>query len=268
MQNLLSIGEFSRTCRLSVKTLRRYADQGLLVPAWVDPATGYRYYRAIQALEAERIRLLRELDLPLADVRQVLQSQDPERVSQILAAHQERLRLRIEAQQAALARLEELRHAALPAYPVRLHTAPPTPCLTVRLRTDFDGFVRQIGPTLGHIANVIHRQGAQPDGAPFARYHQDEFDPDDIDAEIGIPLSTPLQSAGDVQSCTLPTGPLASTLHAGPHEQVGGAYAALLSWMAEHGRRRAGPPMESYLVAPKHGVRPADYRTEVSWPVT
>jgi DNA-binding transcriptional MerR regulator len=44
MENLMSIGEFASASRLSQKALRLYGENGLLPPAWVDPASGYRYY--------------------------------------------------------------------------------------------------------------------------------------------------------------------------------------------------------------------------------
>ncbi|WP_345407311.1 MerR family DNA-binding transcriptional regulator [Nonomuraea salmonea] len=67
-EELLPIGRFARLARLSVKQLRRYDELGLLRPAHVDEATGYRYYRAAQARQALSIGLLRSLDVPLAVV--------------------------------------------------------------------------------------------------------------------------------------------------------------------------------------------------------
>jgi effector-binding domain-containing protein len=64
----LSIGEFARVTHLSVRTLRRYHDAGLLEPARVDAATGYRYYSARQIPTAQVIHRLREPDMPLTDV--------------------------------------------------------------------------------------------------------------------------------------------------------------------------------------------------------
>ena len=74
---VLAIGEFSRLTHLSIRTLRRYHDTGLLEPATVDPASGYRYYTADQIATAQVIHRLRELDLPLTDVQRVLRSPDP-----------------------------------------------------------------------------------------------------------------------------------------------------------------------------------------------
>jgi DNA-binding transcriptional MerR regulator len=43
MRTGLTIGEFATLSHLSVRTLRRYHEAGLLEPAAVDPSTGYRY---------------------------------------------------------------------------------------------------------------------------------------------------------------------------------------------------------------------------------
>src|SRR4051794_29271509 len=65
------IGEFSRIVALSVRVLRHYDEIGLLVPARVDPATGYRYYSAAQLADAHRIIALKELGLSLEQVRRL-----------------------------------------------------------------------------------------------------------------------------------------------------------------------------------------------------
>lgn len=64
----LLAGEFGAAARLSPKALRLYAEQGLLPPAWVDPATGYRYYSPDQLPRARLVARLRRLGLPLARI--------------------------------------------------------------------------------------------------------------------------------------------------------------------------------------------------------
>ncbi|MDN5748172.1 MAG: MerR family DNA-binding transcriptional regulator [Pseudonocardia sp.] len=61
----MPIGAFARLARLTVKAVRHYDAQGLLVPAHVDARSGYRYYRAEQVPTATTIALLRGLDVPL-----------------------------------------------------------------------------------------------------------------------------------------------------------------------------------------------------------
>jgi len=68
---VLTIGEFARASRLSAKALRLYDELGLLPPARVDPASGYRFYRADQLERARLVAWLRRLGMPLARIRVV-----------------------------------------------------------------------------------------------------------------------------------------------------------------------------------------------------
>ena len=68
----LSIGEFSARSRLSPKALRLYQELGLLKPAAVDPDTGYRSYEVAQLERAHLIALLRQIALPLAEIKAIL----------------------------------------------------------------------------------------------------------------------------------------------------------------------------------------------------
>jgi DNA-binding transcriptional MerR regulator len=83
----LTIGEFSTLTHLSVRTLRRYHEGGLLEPETIDPFSGYRYYTAGQIPTAQVIHRLRELDVPLADVKAILATEDPERSAGLVAGH-------------------------------------------------------------------------------------------------------------------------------------------------------------------------------------
>jgi PPM family protein phosphatase len=65
----IGIGEFARRSRLSVKALRLYDELGVLDPARVDEASGYRYYDVAQLEAARLVAMLRQLGLPLATIR-------------------------------------------------------------------------------------------------------------------------------------------------------------------------------------------------------
>jgi DNA-binding transcriptional MerR regulator len=68
----ISIGEFARRSRLSLKALRLYDGLGVLVPSRVDQASGYRYYDPAQLDDARLVVMLRQLQLPLAAVKELL----------------------------------------------------------------------------------------------------------------------------------------------------------------------------------------------------
>lgn len=66
---LMAIGAFARASRLSAKALRLYDELGLLPPAYVDPASGYRFYDPAQLEQARLVAWLRRLGMPLARIR-------------------------------------------------------------------------------------------------------------------------------------------------------------------------------------------------------
>ena len=68
----ISIGEFARRSRLSLKALRLYDKRGVLVPSRVDRASGYRYYDTAQLDQARLVVMMRQLQLPLAAVKELL----------------------------------------------------------------------------------------------------------------------------------------------------------------------------------------------------
>lgn len=105
MEGLLSIGRFARLTNLTIKALRLYDELGLLRPAVVDFRTGFRSYRPAQAAVAERIRLLRSLEMPLAEIRALLTAPDPDAAATRMAGHQRWLEERIVGYQRALTAL-------------------------------------------------------------------------------------------------------------------------------------------------------------------
>src|ERR1700733_7120726 len=70
---LMSIGAFAQRTRLSPKALRLYDELGLLAPARVDESSGYRYYDGTQLEQARLVAALRRLDMPLAEIKAVLE---------------------------------------------------------------------------------------------------------------------------------------------------------------------------------------------------
>ncbi|MGD0605724.1 MAG: helix-turn-helix domain-containing protein [Streptosporangiaceae bacterium] len=82
----ISIGEFARRSRLSLKALRLYDERGVLVPARVDQASGYRYYGTGQLEEARLVVMLRQLQVPLAAIKELLAC-DPADAATRIAEH-------------------------------------------------------------------------------------------------------------------------------------------------------------------------------------
>ena len=92
--DLLSIGRFGRLTGLIVGALRHYDELGLLRPAEVDRFTGYRRYRREQLEQARTIARLRDLELPIDEIREVLATDDPAERRRRIGAHRSRLEAR------------------------------------------------------------------------------------------------------------------------------------------------------------------------------
>jgi DNA-binding transcriptional MerR regulator len=96
----MSIGEFARRSRLSLKALRLYDERGVLAPSRVDQGSGYRYYGTAQLEEARLVVMLRQLQLPLAAIKDLLACDPADAAARIAeywrgaeAAHDERREL-------------------------------------------------------------------------------------------------------------------------------------------------------------------------------
>lgn len=234
---LMPIGEFARLARLTVKAARHYDAEGLLVPASVDPHSGYRYYRPEQVRTATTIALLRGLDVPLPVVRRILAAPDEETVAELLAQQRERLAAELARGEQVLRSLDALRRAPerVP-YDVAIADRSPVRLTGVTGRVRADA-IDEDTDALCCAALRTGRMGREPLVGVFPLDLTDEFD-----VTVGVPATD-----GDR---TLPGGPWAATLHVGPYPQLPLAYTALLEHVRERGHRPVGPVTETYLTDP------------------
>jgi DNA-binding transcriptional MerR regulator len=110
--DLLPIGRFANLTGLTVGALRHYDEEGVLTPADVDPATGYRRYRPDQLPTARAIAALRDLELSLPAIRALLEADEPGERQAVLADEKRRLEARTARLQRALHRLSMLANAS------------------------------------------------------------------------------------------------------------------------------------------------------------
>ena len=105
---LVPIGQFARLAGLTVPQLRHYDRRGILVPAARDRHSGYRYYSEAQAEAARVIALLRSIDVPLADIQELLVAPEPERVRRVFAEHRQRVEQRLSEARTALESIDRI----------------------------------------------------------------------------------------------------------------------------------------------------------------
>ena len=104
----LSIGQFARSTGLSVGALRHYDELDLLRPVDVDPFTSYRSYAADQVEVGRAIARLRDLEVPLEEIRAVLSADDPAEQRRRVAGHAARVQARVDRQVRILHVLRQL----------------------------------------------------------------------------------------------------------------------------------------------------------------
>lgn len=267
MRNLLPIGRFSQVTRLSVRMLRHYDELGLLKPALVDEDSGYRYYSLAQAGEAERIRLLRSLEMPLEEIRELLSLPDPKTVKASLERHKTRLEAQVAQYREVIGTLERLtQQETEPVYTVKVRQEVAQPVLCKRIRVSMATIGSEVDTALKDIYACLGILGVRPAGLPYTLYPDAEYG-EEMSLEVGVPTEGPVNALPPLVSYTLPGGPVAYALHIGPYPEVGRAYRSLVAWMREHGHEAVGAPREIYLFGPTQTENSAEYRTEILWPI-
>ena len=107
---MYKIGELSKLCNISVKTLRYYDAEGLLIPDEIDKFTGYRYYSASKLEDCYRIIALKELGFSLDEIRVQLTTNDNEKITAALNTKLAELQVLIETAQTQLRKIESIKN--------------------------------------------------------------------------------------------------------------------------------------------------------------
>ncbi len=260
---MLSIGEFSRVCRLTVKALRHYHELGILVPELVDEETSYRYYGRESLERARMIQGLKEMGFSLSEIGGLLAEvkEDSD-----LVAHLEGKLAEVEGSIREYKRMKEkimvsLRNAETGAlgisYTVTEEMIPDTRVFGLR----FTGAYSDIGRVIGELYRAAGRFAT---GRPFTLYYDEDYK--EIGADIEVCFEARRQAEIDGVSCRLlPGGRALSLVHQGPFASIGASYRKLLECAREKSIALASPSREMYLKGPGmifHGD-PKGYRTKL-----
>ena len=259
---MLAIGEFSRLTHLSVRTLRRYHDADLLVPATVDDATGYRYYSADQIPTAQVIHRLRELDVPLPDVRRILRSSDPGTRSALVADHLRRLESELDRTRAAVVSLRRLLQPEPAPVHVELRAVAATSVAAVEEDVELDDVLSWYSGAMAELDAAL----TEPTGAPGGLYDNSLFEAGQGHVLVYRPTAQPPRR-GRVHPVTLPAVELAVATHVGGHDDIDVTYGQVGAWLVANALAVAGPIRETYLIGPRDTADPSAWRTEIGWPV-
>jgi AraC family transcriptional regulator len=127
----------------------------------------------------------------------------------------------------------------------------------------------EVQPALAECFGILfghgHKAGLPIAGWPLARYVA--MGPGLWTVEPAMPLAAPAAGEGEMQAGLLSAGPAAVGIHAGPYEQLPETHAAIEGWIEANGFRANGAPWECYVTDPGEHPDPANWRTEVYWPL-
>lgn len=155
------------------------------------------------------------------------------------------------------------------SYTIETRTEDPVPVLYQARKVDREELGTVPAEVLPAVFGYVMASGLVPAGHPFVRHV--DMSPAYLSIEAGMPLveaATSDPPAGsDILCGELPGGLVATTIHKGSYEGVGDAYAALERWITEAGVENAGAPWEMYLTDPGEVPDPAEWLTEVIWPI-
>lgn len=260
----LRAGEFGAAGRLSPKALRLYAEQGLLVPARVDPATGYRYYAPEQLPRARLIARLRRIGVPLARIR-FLADLTPQARALELRGWLRTQRGLLDERAAVVEQLDRGRDDVALTETVALRDAPATKVVCRSRPVDVAALPDLIRGAQRDIRAHLRDSGVPDDGATLVTFQDMVSSDTDGLVEVAVAYHGTVEPVADLSIRLVPARLEAYLPVPAPFEdfpQILRVYDAIEAWTdARAGLACTGYPYEIYP-----GTGPA--RFDVAYPVT
>jgi DNA-binding transcriptional MerR regulator len=263
----ITVGRFATITHLSVKTLRYYHEVGLLAPSHIDQHSGYRHYSLDQVAEAVLIRRLRELRMPIADIRGVLLTETVAERNELLRAHLDRLEHEVHATQVAIESLRALlvTETDHPPQIVR-RVEPEQPALAISATLAAADVITWWSAALTELRTLVHAEDLRPRGPISGVFDQELFRHESGTATVLIPLADPT-SVGRARPIVTPPVDVVVTTHTGSPQDSDLAYSRLGCYIAEQSLT-AGPTIREHYLRDASDT-PDEHRwiTEIAWPL-
>ena len=271
---MFSVGEFARHGRVSVRMLRHYDTIGLLRPASVDPASGYRFYQASQLAELNRIIALKDLGFTLQQVQAILEEKvSAAELRGMLRLRRAEIHAQIDAETARLARVEARlmtieKEGRVPADGIVLKRLPPV--LVGELTGTAAGFEPEaitpiIQPLYADLWGRLASAGIAPAGPALAYYEDAPGGDGGVVVHATVPIAASPAGNNGFAVVDLPAiDAAAAIIHRGSMEDVLSTGQALARWIDASGYRSAGYHREITL---EWSPDPGQWVTELQQPV-
>lgn len=278
---LIPIGRFSRLTLLTIKALRFYDQIGLLCPVLADPETGYRYYTVDQFEEAERIRQLRLLELPIESILELMKDSQTPLWKAKLLQHQSKLQAEHHKLERILLEIRSMIEEPNPLsrYVIELKTVPerlvaylPLHLTLENIESERSRVFEELWQTLGQTLGVS-AEALEP---PFFHFSPHTLGEMRVEACICLEQlpdgsSSGSSTLGRVRFKTLAGGHFISTVHTGDYRYVLGCHEVIARFL--RGKGFAPEEVlydeyhirEQYIRGPWNTDHAQNYLTEVMW---
>ncbi len=268
-RGMFSIGEFSRITGITVKSLRFYHEQGLLIPSAIDPQSGYRYYAESLIERARVIVYLRGLEFPLEEIGRILNSSaDDGRILDAMERHKSEIEQRIRKLRGVARSLEqfistERQSRVMMPNDDQVQEKDLAPMLIAGVR--MKGRYADCGKGFAKIGRSF---GRHISGSAMLLHYDTEYKEDDADFEACMPVKQAKNVDGIAVRDLLATKCVA-LIYKGPYDQLGPSYEKVLKYVKQKGYTITSPTREVYIKGPGMIFKgnPKNYVTEIQIPI-
>lgn len=270
---MLSIGEFSNICKVSTKTLRYYAEIGLLEPSEVNPENGYRYYAIEQLEKMLFINRLKAYSFSLEEIKEALHSEKAgdDSLHMAFVQKKEEIEKKVRSWNQILAQLETdittiQQGKSIMSYMenigVQLVDIPQMCLLSIRKNVRVDDFPTEYSKCYGKLFRRIAVDKLTMCGDPMVLFHSAEHSPSGLDTEFAIPIQECVTGTRDF--CP---GLCLKTVVRGAYSELSSVYAKQVEWAEKEGYQNTNALFEVYITDPSQVADVNDNITEVYYPV-
>ena len=262
---LYKIGMFAAMNHVTVKALRFYEEQGLLIPALIHPETGYRYYTLSQMAVLHQITALKQAGFTLEEIARINAGADEEAVllkkkAELLGKISELTR-----QIAVVDGYLSKRKNALSS-PVLVKTIPETTVAAMKIRIESYDCLFDRMPEMGVLMEKVGCECAIPEYC-FTNYLEPGYEDEDVLVEICESVVTAKEETGGLQFKTLPEIRAACVFHRGSYRTFSESYETVLRYIEENGYEIAGEIRESYIDGVWNRDDESQWLSEIQVPV-
>lgn len=262
---MLRIGEFSKLSLTTVKALRFYEKEGLLVPAAIDEWTGYRLYETAQLETAAKIKSYRQLGLTIAEIKEIFAGKDVRRVLEAKAENLRRLRAETERQLSVIHFLLEEQRMN---YQVTVKEIPEMIVYSAETVLKRYSDSMQWIPSVGQACLQLNPElkCAQPP-YEFCEYLDGEYRETDVHIRHSEAVTDFGVGNEQISFRILPPAKVLSIYHKGAYDRIGQAYAFIMEYAEKNGYQAAGLARESYIDGIWNKENAEDWLTEIQLPI-